>query len=385
MTVLQAFLLYLSGRQVEEQSRAVWTLMAVAVRVAKALSLNLEDNKVGKEMPSFFVQQMRRHLWMTICLMDVQAGFAMSSEPLLSVAEAHASYRLPRHINDAEYGTDTQIQDAPPDRPGLTDTTYALIKYRLQLFGRQAEFPSEFGSKSRQELADDFAQDMMTRAFICDPEQSTFAWLVFHSAQCFVAGARVAVLRRPKGQERACRGQGNPELVRAYAQVLEKTVLMHTDARGERYRWAMTVRWHGLAIALAECYLCAKEASPAVKSLLREVWPTMEAAYTHHEGIIARYRGGTLQGPLGKLMARTRQTVAALGIPVGSASSTPQSLSTANTVVPTENTSITDTQEGSWDTPDSWNACWDDLLTTAALDDDWAMLDTQFYDSSLKT
>ncbi|CAK7234562.1 hypothetical protein SBRCBS47491_008989 [Sporothrix bragantina] len=392
IAVLQALVLYLSGRQVEEQSRAVWTLLAVAVRVAKGMSLHLDADTKTSSSSSFFVQQMHRHLWMTICLMDVQAGFAMASEPLLSVAEARASYSLPRHIDDADYGPQTLVENAPTERTGLTDCTYALVKYRLQLFGRQTGVTgsgviADDGSKQTPEkLADAFAQDTMTRVFACDPEQSPLAWLVFHSAQCFVAGARVAVLRRPKGQEKSRQSEGRPELVRACAQVLEKTVLMHSDPRGEGFRWAMTVRWHGLAIALAECYLCATSRTNrgAMIDLLREVWPTMEAAYGHHEAIIARYRGGRLQGPLGKLMAKARQTVAALGVAVGPASLEVniQPPLTDTTAVDTDTTRVDEAWESS-DTWDAWSACWDDLFSTAAMDDDKAAFDTQFYDNYL--
>ncbi|CAK7236057.1 hypothetical protein SCUCBS95973_009476 [Sporothrix curviconia] len=431
LAVLQAFVLYLSGRQVEEQSRAVWTLLAVAVRVAKGMSLHWEADRNPRNPSSspnpssFFVQQMRRHLWLTICLMDVQAGFAMASEPLIGVAEAQASFRLPRHIDDADYGPQTLVEHAPAERMGLTDCTYALVKYQLQLFGRQTGVtgsggagaddddggggsscsqtptlptPSTKTTKStktratptQEELADAFTRDTMARVFACDPEQSPLAWLVFHSARCFVAGAQVAVLRRPKGQETKTprQSEGRPELVRACAQVLEKTVLMHTDPRGEGFRWAMTVRWHGLAIALAECYLCA--ASPArgaMVELLQEVWPTMEAAYGHHEAIIARYRGGRLRGPLGKLMERTRQTVAALGIPVGptmlenNVSQPPSNPRTTESDTEADRRADTAQVESTWD---AWSACWDDLFATAALDDDnTAAFDTQFYDSYL--
>ncbi|OAA64571.1 Transcription factor [Niveomyces insectorum RCEF 264] len=298
MTVLQAFVLYLSGWHIEEQSRAVWTLMTVAVRVAKALSLNMETDaiKEGTNTPKFFfVQQIRRHLWMTICLMDVQAGFSMTSEPL-SVQEAQASYRLPRHINDAEYGPHTHPENAPPDRPGLADTT------------------------SPHELAHGLAREMTMHIVACDPEQSPFAWLVFHSAQCFVAGAQVTVLQRPRSPETSAgrRGAGNQPGTRA--RLCPGLGEDCAGAHGPAQRGlpvGMTVRWHALTTALAECYLWASQPSGGAPELLRDVWPTMEAAYTLHEVTMARHRGGTLRGPLGKLIPRTGQTVAALGIPVG--------------------------------------------------------------------
>lgn len=384
MAVLQAFVLYLAGRQVEEPSRAVWTLLAVAVRVARALGVNLPQKN-----ESFFLRQMRQHLWLTICLMDVQASFGMTSQPLISVDEACVEVdRMPRHINDADYGPGTVA--VLPERSGLTDTTYALMKYRIQEFGRRTHFvplssSTNPGDKDKalrdaQALCDTFTQDLTARVFGIDPAQSPFAWLVFHSAQCFMFGANAALY---KGQPDDTK-QGRPVLLRACTQVLEKTVLMHTDPRGMGFRWSITVRWHILAMALAECYVCGRATNPDTE-LLRHVWPTMEAAYAHHASIIGRHRGGKLRGPLSKLMARARQTVEAVTGP----GDRRKEKAVDNRLVdtdPTESTPdfttvMTDTTDNSWDT--SWDACWDDLVSAAALDDNMAVFDTQFYEHSI--
>ncbi|KAL1893288.1 hypothetical protein Sste5346_006464 [Sporothrix stenoceras] len=388
VTVLQAFVIYLAGRQVEEPSRAVWTLLAVAVRVAKALGIDLPRTK-----ETFFLRQMRQHLWLTICLMDVQLAFNMISQPLISANEACLSpENIPRHINDADYAPWTV--DPPLERGGLADTTYALIKYRIQAFGRQTHFvplPGASGSdgeatsdanerlaKEQQNadaLCDNFIKDLMARTFGIDPSQSPFAWLVFHSTQCFAAGAKAALLKNRPDKTK----QGRPEFLRVSTQVLEKTVLMHTEPRGTSFRWSITVRWHILAITLAECYVCSKATNPDVQ-LLRQVWPTMEAAYAHHASIIGKHRGGRLSGPLSKLMSHARLAVeAVIGsendrhvVAVSDSSITPAVGSPdLSAVLPAE------TASDLWGA--TWESCWDDLVSAVALDDDMAMFDTQFY------
>jgi len=59
-----------------------------------------------------------------------------------------------------------------------------------------------------------------------------------------------------------------------------------------------------MAIAMVECYTCTDE------TLIRSSWPVIEASYQRHEAVIAKFSGGTLRGPLARLMHRTRQRVA---------------------------------------------------------------------------
>ncbi|KAK1765002.1 fungal-specific transcription factor domain-containing protein [Phialemonium atrogriseum] len=316
ITVLQAFVLYLLARRSEERSRAVWTLLAVAVRIAKALSLYLDPEQVGRH-ETFFAQQMRKRLWLTICLMDVQASFGLASQPLIALKEAMTSSEPPSHINDSDF--DLTTTHPIPDREGLTDTTFAIITYKLQLLGRLTNFGAdeekscccsgdgaESDMAARQQHVQRFEQQVLQLLHLCDPESSPYAWFTLHSAQCFAAGARACVLRplqrlREGARPPPARVGGDTELLQLGARVLEKAMLVHTDPRGEGFRWYVTIPWHALAITVAECYICADA------ELVRRVWPTVETSYRLHEGVIARLRGGRLRGPLGKLMDRTRE------------------------------------------------------------------------------
>ncbi|KAK3387320.1 hypothetical protein B0H63DRAFT_521378 [Podospora didyma] len=342
VTVLQAFVLYLVARHCEERSRAVWTLFAVAVRIAKALSLNLDPRKVpSQRRETFFEQETRKRLWLTICMLDVQVSIGMTSQPLIAVDEAMAGFKdPPRHVNDADFDQTTTHPVA--EREGLTDTTYAIIKYKLQLLGRLTLFGAQDSPQSetkkswdnndhavksdmqsRQQHVECFEQEILGLMRLCDPESSTYAWFTLHSAQCFLAGARAIVLRplqrlREGSQPPPPRVRGNTELLQLTAKVLEKAVLAHTDARGEGFRWSVTIPWHVLAITIAECYICADDASgdTDVADIIRRVWPTVEGTYRIHEDAVAVAIGSTscdrLQGPMRRLIKRTREKLATI-------------------------------------------------------------------------
>ena len=319
------------ARRSEDRTRAVSTLVAVAVRIAKNLCLQVNPDKEAGRKETFFYQQMRRRLWLTICLMDLQASVFQASETLISAEEAAPSLNMPRHINDSDF--DPSTTEDIPNSESLTDTTFALVTYLAQMSGRllnivekdkkasagdsgsgantavsQSYAPSEW--EVRQQQGWQFEKDALALLHFCDPESSPFAWFTWHGVQCFVSGMRLSALR-PLQRSRASRAPpkhmtGNTEVLRLALQVLEKAHLMHIDPRGEGFRWYITIPWPALAVALAECYVCADA------TLVGRAWPVIESCYRHHEAVIARFSGGILQGPLGKMMRQTREKLAPL-------------------------------------------------------------------------
>ncbi|KAJ5215824.1 uncharacterized protein N7498_002231 [Penicillium cinerascens] len=268
ITVLQAFILYLVARRSEDRTQAVWTLIAVAVRIGKSLGLYLDP-----DTETFFNQQMRRRLWFTICLMDLQASFFQASEPLISVDES-SSTALPQHINDSDFDPTTTHNDPNPE--GLTDTTFALVTYHAQRMGRLLNF----GGHDHKEA--------LRLLHFCDPEASAYAWFTWHGTQSLIATARLAALRPLQwpGQAPPRRRKGNTELLRLCLPVLEKAQLMHTDPRAKGFRWYVTIPWHALAIAMAECYVSSDAA------LVQNAWPLVESSYLQHEATLGQSHGG---------------------------------------------------------------------------------------------
>ncbi|RDH36309.1 hypothetical protein BDQ94DRAFT_185424 [Aspergillus welwitschiae] len=321
ITVLQAFVLYLVARRSEDRTPAVWTLIALAVRIGKGLGLYLDP-----ETETFFDQQIRRRLWFTICLMDLQASFGQASEPLISVDES-ASTALPQHINDSDFDPTTAAH-SDPNREGLTDTTFALVTYHAQRTGRLLNFvqhdrkvdggiptptSSTSGtstSRSRtcdpcwpQQQARHFEQEALRLLHFCDPGTSAYAWFTWHGTQSLIATVRLAAARPLQwhGQAPPPRREGNTELLRLCLPVLEKAQLMHTDPRAEGFRWYVTIPWYALAMALAECYVSSDTA------LVRYAWPLVESSYLQYEATL----GQSLGGPFGQLMRRMKEKLAA--------------------------------------------------------------------------
>ena len=92
------------------------------------MSLHADDTTTKhRDEPSFFDRQMRKRLWLTICVMDLQASFAHGSEPLIPVAEVSSALEGLRHLDDNDF--DEQTTDEIPEREDLTCATFAFVTY----------------------------------------------------------------------------------------------------------------------------------------------------------------------------------------------------------------------------------------------------------------
>lgn len=258
---------------------------------------------------------MRRRLWLTVCLLDLKASLKQASEPIISPDEAASTFSLPKNINDSDF--DPSTSNEVPEREELTDTTFALVTYHLQLAGRALNFDaagSVDDKQARLKHAERFEHNALRLLHFCDPESSPFAWFTWHGTQCLVSGARLSSLRPLKRPQ--VRGSRTPAPSESYhaseistkvlhltLKVLEKAQLMHTDPRGEGFRWYVTIPWHAVATAVTESMTCGDE------NLVRLAWPIIEASYVLLQtegGHNGQGNNGGIHSQLETLMAQER-------------------------------------------------------------------------------
>ncbi|KAL4789321.1 hypothetical protein BDV19DRAFT_395175 [Aspergillus venezuelensis] len=280
---------------------AVRTLIAVAVRSARSLSLHQDARD-----ESFFDQQTRSRLWLTICLMDIQSSVAQPSAPLISYREAAAALARVQHINDSDFDPTTTTPVA--DREGVTDTTFTLMNYQVELAGSRLGLSSShladdsktskgngvaaYDQQIRESQIRLFEQSSLCLLHFCDPDSSAYAWFIYHSIQCLVAAVRLAALRtysqqinhtdghysmRPQQANSAEGGRGNSELLRQALGYLKKMQTVQTDTRSERFRWYARIPWSALAIAIVECNACADI------TLVQRAWLLIQDWYQFYE------------------------------------------------------------------------------------------------------
>ncbi|KGO41144.1 Transcription factor, fungi [Penicillium expansum] len=307
LTVLQAYIISLLAARSQDQSRRVWTMLSMALRVGQALSLHIPQ-------PPFtvrpFEHEMRKRAWLGIGILDVAASLDRASEPMMQ--SVWIDYNLPSNINDEDLWFDMPGPVHEHTDGRFTDMTHTLITAAATSVTRTLAFsdltePAVSIMSLRQQVVHDFQQKASDLLSGCRPDLSEFQWYAQKVAGVTGSWLQLACLRPlqrsynfvpPKIQENA--------LLKIAADNLHWSQEAYNYPGARSWRWyvSMWVPWHALAVALAELCVCK---SPAVIS---KYWTVVDDVYQRSRLIIADSQQGMLWKPLERLMsqAKTRRT-----------------------------------------------------------------------------
>ncbi|KAI2717866.1 transcriptional regulator family: Fungal Specific TF [Penicillium roqueforti] len=303
LTVLQAYIISLLAARSQDQSRRVWTMLSMALRVGQALSLHMPQ-------PPFtvrpFEHEMRKRAWLGIGLLDVAASLDRASEPMMQ--SAWLDYNPPLNINDEDLWFDMTWPISEHTEGTFTDMTHTLVSAAAASVTRTLAFsdvtePAVTIMSLRQQVVHDFQQKTSVLLGGCRPDLSDFQWYAQKTACLMGSWLQLACLRPlqrsynfipPKIQENA--------LLKIAADNLQcsQEVYNHPGSRSWRWYQSMWVPWHALAVALAELCVCK---SPTVMS---KYWTVVEDVYHRSRLVIADSQQGMLWKPLERLMSQAK-------------------------------------------------------------------------------
>ncbi|KAJ5452943.1 Transcription factor [Penicillium cf. griseofulvum] len=303
LTVLQAYIISLLAARSQDQSRRVWTMLSMALRVGQALSLHMRQ-------PPFTVRpfecEMRKRAWLGIGLLDVAASLDRASEPMMQ--STWLDYNLPSNINDEDLWFDMPGPIPEHTEGTFTDMTHTLIVAASASVTRTLAFsdlsePAVTIMSLRQQVVHDFQQKASELLSSCRPDLSDFQWYAQKIAGVMASWLQLTCLRPiqrshnfipPKIQENA--------LLKIAADNLQWSQEVYNYPGAESWRWygSMWVPWHALAVALAELCVCK---SPAVMS---KYWAVVDDVYQRSRLVIADSQHGMLWRPLERLMSQAK-------------------------------------------------------------------------------
>ncbi|RJE24243.1 hypothetical protein PHISCL_03403 [Aspergillus sclerotialis] len=311
LTVLQAFV----STRSQDQSRRTWTMLSMALRIAQALSLHV-PNPPFSVRP--FEQEMRRRLWHTIGVLDVQASLDRASEPMIlaSWLQSH----VPSNINDDDIAYDSEdIQESE----GFTDTTFSLIISKAQRVVRSLNSnglmePGVEYMHTRYACVSDFQETASRLLRNCQPDILPFHWYTKKVADSIAASLRLIALRPLQRNENFTPPPVHKgSLLKLSIGILQMAHEIYSDPRGGPWRWlnGIFAPWHALAVAIAEICVCDD------LGLLERCWPVVEQAFYRFSNLVADSQQGMLWKPMEKLMSRAQSKKEALlgtsPLPVG--------------------------------------------------------------------
>jgi Fungal specific transcription factor domain len=330
-------------------------LLATAVRIAQALNLHVESIHPTE---TFFNRQMRKRLWFTICVLDVQTCIDPDSLPLIPLERTQVT--LPRNVNDTDFDVSYKGYDIP-EREEVTDMTFPLVIYNLQVFGRRLYYTEPHNWSAREELVASFHNATSQLTKYCNPDDSNYSWFIHYGTQSLESSVQLNIFKQFASIRNSMPlpNQEPPSLLALCSKIIENTPRIQNDERGEGFRWYVTPQWPAVVVAIRECYICTDPI------LVMQVWPLIEDVFEHYKKAHTGPDGRAKTRMLKKLMERTRLRVNALAQSTYADSLVPPPVSGSLPQEPGEasgDTTMINAEKQSTDPTDLWNVGWDDLI-----------------------
>ena len=121
VVLIQAFAIFLLLARRHDSPRFVWMLTGLLTRMAQYLGLQRDGSNFDHLPP--FETEIRRRVWWTVYSLDMRASQDQGTDP--GIASGSFDTKMPSNINDADIHIESR--DSPPERDGVTDSTFARI------------------------------------------------------------------------------------------------------------------------------------------------------------------------------------------------------------------------------------------------------------------
>lgn len=308
LIVLQAMLLFLTCVRRSDDTRYVWTLTGLLIRLAVALGVHRDGEQFGV---SPFETEMRRRLWWQICTLDVRASEDHGTDP--SIIEQTFDTKFPLNINDDDLTP--SMKEPPAEHEGATDMTFDLIRYSVSTTVRRLSYAppgpgpcrtraAGLSLEDKERMIEDLHQYLEKKYLrFCDTTVPLH-WVSATVARLIMAKMWL-VVHHPFS--RADRGVGLPQetkdrLFSTSVEVIEFSRLLETEKTTIKWGWLFRtyVQWHALAYVLSQ--LCTRTLGPEVD----KAWLVIESVFDDWGGSVSANQRGMLWKPLRKLMAKAR-------------------------------------------------------------------------------
>ncbi|KAI9718651.1 MAG: hypothetical protein M1828_006659 [Chrysothrix sp. TS-e1954] len=324
LATLQAFMLFLVTTRSHDTSRYTWTMLGLAVRIAQGLTLHLDDSRLPL---SPFQKQMRRRIWMNLCIIDQQNAIDRGSNPIIEAQD----FNTPKPLNVNDEDLSPSALHEPEPRVGITDVTIGYISSEGALVAKALNYYSPGNTEPPKEIEQNWAvrwekvldlRRHLTAEYLihADPSNS-WHWLMTQVLEVVCAqGLLMSV--RPLQRHPGCqapRVSGTSVLTIAI-EVLEKTRVMWSSPKVQPWCWwgRMYNQWFAIAVACGE--LCVSSSG----SIVERAWRIVEPSYAWYAQGVADSTKGKLWRPIEKMMRKAKENraraMAELHSPTGSLS-----------------------------------------------------------------
>jgi len=256
IVTVQAFVLFLICVRRHDDTRFVWSLTGLAIRIAQSLGLHRDGSKFYL---SPFDTEMRRRLWWQVCILDVRASEDHGSDP--SLIEQSFDTKPPLNINDSDM--DPTMTDPPTPREGVSEMTFCLIRYEICTLVRKLSYTPpgegpyntaarEWTLEDKEQLIKETAEKLENTYLQHCQDAGPLYWVAATVARLVTAKMSLIVyhpLIRP-GKPESLSQDVRDRLFMASIEIIEYTRVLESEASTHQWGWLFQtyIQWHGKSI-----------------------------------------------------------------------------------------------------------------------------------------
>lgn len=335
LVVLQAFVIYLVSRNsfVNTRSRSfgicflliancsheqaglrsiqgnaeAWTLMACAIRIARAQGI---PPKLSKNQLCFNTELQKR-IWYCIGALDLQSALDRGTRPLLTSGDFLS---MPLNVDDNMVSSKTDTKCVVDISSSFTDMSFCTMAYKAMtcqrqigdveytLHTRSSDHPKNDIWDEKKHILRDFESHLTSFAQACTPSSSPLEMFTLTVGNESLVAMRL-MLRRPL-QVSTCKyipDDDDFDVLAVGTEVLESSLVKQKTSEFAPWAWYSWVKWYALAVVLAELSTgsCGEEHQRA--------WTVAQECYSRYAILVADSDSGLLWKPIARLMNRVRK------------------------------------------------------------------------------
>ncbi|WEW58877.1 hypothetical protein PRK78_004345 [Emydomyces testavorans] len=305
LVLLQSLVLFLICVRQDNDSRYVLSMTSLAIQIGRAIGLHRDGTTFGL---SPFQTEIRRRLWLQICLLDFCSAEDHGCDSMIH--EASYDTLPPLNINDEDISPDSK--EYPEERVGCTDVTFLLFRCDIVMLARRLthappsnsckKYLASFSQRDREETVENLSKHLEHKYVQHCDMSVPIQWVCGTLSRLVVAKLLLMVhhpMTRDDTESSVLADETQNRLFLSSVEIIEFSLLLETNSNTSRWSWFFRthMQWHALAYVLSN--LCVRQTCPVVD----RAWRAVNAAYKEWEAK-GQQKKGMLWPGIRKLMAR---------------------------------------------------------------------------------
>ena len=308
LAVLQAFLIHLMSARDAYDSRTLWTLTGLALRIAEGMGLHRDGSFL--ELP-LFETEIRRRMWWQLKMLDSRSAELSGSDKFGTLDTDPRIPKLPANINDDELYP--SMSSFPTKANRATDMVFCSLRFEMRSFGtintverrQQGNDGSLWDSsgsnadlRERDKAIDELEKILEAKyARYCDPSQP------IQLMALLVARGAVSIMRLIAHHPRRWRSEEQvPETERQNVwdlsmKLLRQYHMVNTSRELERFSWhaGFYFQWHAGFYFQWQAFIHVLDTlriNPLVQEAT-EVWQLIDEMFETYPGWVTNTKKAT--------------------------------------------------------------------------------------------